>query len=328
MSETLTGTGFNIGASVLRDPKNVVFIVSGKDKKTLTEWFTSCGKLGLVAEHGYFFSGNAYDKMLLAKIESVYTGSAFNGVTARARKGFVAGPVSFSFGYFVLSASDVEEWYQNPESFHHEQDSVLWSEKLRPCAEALYIVLFETHSQLLGHVVESNANLDEVVALAKELQGTKIRPVWGTAQLFLHPRYMHGAATSPELGVYAYGAAQVKKSMESEFDEIQEHRAIQEHRECQSRSGPDEHEDLVDVLLRIQTDPNQEIGLTDDQIKAVLTDMFVAGTDTSAATLVWTMLQLIKNPSVMRLPFLVPVTEVFIDSLKMLLVDLFCMEFL
>ncbi|KAK1362120.1 hypothetical protein POM88_046594 [Heracleum sosnowskyi] len=48
-------------------------------------------------------------------------------------------------------------------------------------------------------------------------------------------------------------------------------RAIQEHRECQSRSGPDEHEDLVDVLLRIQTDPNQEIGLTDDQIKAVLT---------------------------------------------------------
>ncbi|KAL0450995.1 UNVERIFIED_CONTAM: hypothetical protein Slati_1655900 [Sesamum latifolium] len=50
--------------------------------------------------------------------------------------------------YFVLTASDVEEWYQNPESFHHEQDSVLWSERLRPCAEALYIVLFENHSQV------------------------------------------------------------------------------------------------------------------------------------------------------------------------------------
>ncbi|KAL0375363.1 UNVERIFIED_CONTAM: hypothetical protein Sradi_3452000 [Sesamum radiatum] len=57
--------------------------------------------------------------------------------------------------YFVLTASDVEEWYQNPESFHHEQDSVLWSERLRPCAEALYIVLFENHSQLLGPVVVS-----------------------------------------------------------------------------------------------------------------------------------------------------------------------------
>lgn len=57
--------------------------------------------------------------------------------------------------YFVLTASDLEEWYRNPEAFHHEQDSVLWSEKLRPCAEALYIVLFENHSQLLGPVVVS-----------------------------------------------------------------------------------------------------------------------------------------------------------------------------
>ncbi|KAK8677427.1 hypothetical protein V6N13_142965 [Hibiscus sabdariffa] len=61
---------------------------------------------------------------------------------------------------------------------------------------------------------ETNSNLDEVVALAKELQGDKIRPLWGTAQLFLHPRYMHGAATSSELGVYAFAAAQVKKAME------------------------------------------------------------------------------------------------------------------
>ncbi|KAF6151400.1 hypothetical protein GIB67_041908, partial [Kingdonia uniflora] len=61
---------------------------------------------------------------------------------------------------------------------------------------------------------ESNANLDEVVALAKDLQGKKIRPLWGTAQLFMHPRYMHGAATSSEVSVYAYAAAQVKKAME------------------------------------------------------------------------------------------------------------------
>ncbi|XP_021895242.1 xylose isomerase-like isoform X2 [Carica papaya] len=61
---------------------------------------------------------------------------------------------------------------------------------------------------------ETNKNLDEVVALAKELQGTNIHPLWGTAQLFLHPRYMHGGATSPEVAVYAYAAAQVKKAIE------------------------------------------------------------------------------------------------------------------
>lgn len=26
-------------------------------------------------------------------------------------------------------------------------------------------------------------------------QGTKIHPLWGTAQLFMHPRFMHGGAT-------------------------------------------------------------------------------------------------------------------------------------
>ncbi|KAF3450391.1 hypothetical protein FNV43_RR06471 [Rhamnella rubrinervis] len=57
--------------------------------------------------------------------------------------------------YFVLTPSDLEEWYQNPEAFHHEQDMVQWTEKLRPCAEALYIVLFENHSELLGPIVLS-----------------------------------------------------------------------------------------------------------------------------------------------------------------------------
>eukprot|EP00271_Cylindrocystis_brebissonii_P009764 TRINITY_DN249_c0_g1_i1.p1 TRINITY_DN249_c0_g1~~TRINITY_DN249_c0_g1_i1.p1 ORF type:complete len:489 (-),score=103.78 TRINITY_DN249_c0_g1_i1:1643-3109(-) len=62
---------------------------------------------------------------------------------------------------------------------------------------------------------ESNANLDKVVELVKKLQeGTNIHPLWGTAQLFKHPRYMHGAATSPDAAVFAYAAAQVKKAME------------------------------------------------------------------------------------------------------------------
>ncbi|VVB12741.1 unnamed protein product [Arabis nemorensis] len=36
--------------------------------------------------------------------------------------------------YFVLTASDLEECYQNPESFRHEQDMIQWTQKLRPCA--------------------------------------------------------------------------------------------------------------------------------------------------------------------------------------------------
>ncbi|GMI89133.1 trehalose phosphatase/synthase 11, TREHALOSE-6-PHOSPHATE SYNTHASE 11 [Hibiscus trionum] len=36
------------------DPKNIVFIVSGRDRGTLSKWFSSCEKLGIAAEHGYF----------------------------------------------------------------------------------------------------------------------------------------------------------------------------------------------------------------------------------------------------------------------------------
>ena len=62
---------------------------------------------------------------------------------------------------------------------------------------------------------ESNKNLDLIVALAKDLMKTSpTRMLWGTANLFSHPRYMHGAATSPEPKVFAHAAAQVKKAIE------------------------------------------------------------------------------------------------------------------
>jgi xylose isomerase len=62
---------------------------------------------------------------------------------------------------------------------------------------------------------QTNKNLDAVVRVVKdEQQRTGIRPLWGTACLFAHPRYAHGAATSCNVEVFAYAAAQVKKAME------------------------------------------------------------------------------------------------------------------
>jgi xylose isomerase len=62
---------------------------------------------------------------------------------------------------------------------------------------------------------ESHANLDQVVKVLKDEQSrTGIKLLWGTANLFSHPRYMHGAATSPNFDVFAFAAAQVKKALE------------------------------------------------------------------------------------------------------------------
>ncbi|MCF7959062.1 MAG: xylose isomerase [Phycisphaerae bacterium] len=64
-------------------------------------------------------------------------------------------------------------------------------------------------------LAESNANLDAVVKVLKEEQErTGVKLLWGTACLFANPRFMHGAATSCNADVFAFGGAQVAKAME------------------------------------------------------------------------------------------------------------------
>ncbi|QDT75783.1 xylose isomerase [Lacipirellula limnantheis] len=64
-------------------------------------------------------------------------------------------------------------------------------------------------------LAESHKNLDAIVKVFKEeQQRTGIKLLWGTANLFSNPRFMHGAATSPNAEVFAYAAGQVKKALE------------------------------------------------------------------------------------------------------------------
>ncbi|HOS92541.1 MAG TPA: xylose isomerase, partial [Armatimonadota bacterium] len=64
-------------------------------------------------------------------------------------------------------------------------------------------------------LAETNRNLDAVVEVMKEEQErTGVRLLWGTACLFSHPRFMHGASTSCNADAFAYAAAQVKKALE------------------------------------------------------------------------------------------------------------------
>lgn len=64
-------------------------------------------------------------------------------------------------------------------------------------------------------LAESNKNLDAVVrVIQEEMKRTGVRLLWGTANLFSNPRYMHGAATSSNADAFAYAAAQVKKALE------------------------------------------------------------------------------------------------------------------
>ncbi|KAJ0972126.1 hypothetical protein J5N97_020085 [Dioscorea zingiberensis] len=57
---------------------------------------------------------------------------------------------------------------------------------------------------------------------------------------------------------------------------------------------------ILSTLLQLQNDPSVLIPLTKESIKAILMDLFIAGTDTGTLVLEWGMAELMKNPKVRR----------------------------
>ena len=65
------------------------------------------------------------------------------------------------------------------------------------------------------NLAQTNKNLDAVVKVLKQEQKrTGVKLLWGTANLFSNPRYVHGAGTSCNADVFAFAGAQIKKALE------------------------------------------------------------------------------------------------------------------
>lgn len=63
---------------------------------------------------------------------------------------------------------------------------------------------------------ESEKRLWKLVEYAKQKQQeTGVQLLWGTANLFSHPRYMNGAATNPDFRIVCIAAAQVKNAIDA-----------------------------------------------------------------------------------------------------------------
>ncbi|KAL1538028.1 desmethyl-deoxy-podophyllotoxin synthase-like [Salvia divinorum] len=71
---------------------------------------------------------------------------------------------------------------------------------------------------------------------------------------------------------------------------------IEQQRAEASSDDDDKFEGFLDILLKYEKDGT----LTTDNIKAVLLDMFLGGTDTSSTTIEWAISELIRNPSELR----------------------------
>jgi xylose isomerase len=65
----------------------------------------------------------------------------------------------------------------------------------------------------LGEHVSNLKRLEE--KMAAKMAATKVKLLWGTANLFGHPRYASGAATNPDPEVFAFAATQVRAMIET-----------------------------------------------------------------------------------------------------------------
>ncbi|KAK2977952.1 hypothetical protein RJ640_014232 [Escallonia rubra] len=68
----------------------------------------------------------------------------------------------------------------------------------------------------------------------------------------------------------------------------------------EGKTDDKEEEDLIGILLRRQEDSGLELPITSHNVKAVIMDMFSAGTETSSITIEWAMVEIIRNPRVMK----------------------------
>ena len=65
-------------------------------------------------------------------------------------------------------------------------------------------------------MLKKQTTLQDFSELAKHKQEESgVKLLWGTANLFSHPRYMNGAATNPDFDVVAYAGSQVKAALDA-----------------------------------------------------------------------------------------------------------------
>ncbi|XP_061999457.1 desmethyl-deoxy-podophyllotoxin synthase-like [Rosa rugosa] len=83
-------------------------------------------------------------------------------------------------------------------------------------------------------------------------------------------------------------------------DIINYHKQVLQSQRAAGEDHQQKDQDLVDVLLQLQESGELQFQLTANHVKAIILDIYTAGSETSATTIEWTMAELMKNPRVME----------------------------
>ncbi|XP_054806342.1 phenylacetaldehyde oxime monooxygenase CYP71AN24-like [Prosopis cineraria] len=83
------------------------------------------------------------------------------------------------------------------------------------------------------------------------------------------------------------------KAIDGFFDQVTE-----DHKKVMKKD--DEEKDFVDILLQLKDSDMLEFEPTKDDLKAIITDMFLGGNDTTSTTLEWILSELRRHPKIMK----------------------------
>ncbi|KAF2312888.1 hypothetical protein GH714_040946 [Hevea brasiliensis] len=93
------------------------------------------------------------------------------------------------------------------------------------------------------------------------------------------------------------GVAAKMKKLHKRFDDFLTE-IVEEHKI--KSDGYEKHRDMLSTLISLKEDADGEgEKLTDTEIKALLLNMFTAGTDTSSSTVEWAIAELIRHPNIL-----------------------------
>ncbi|XP_014495543.1 3,9-dihydroxypterocarpan 6A-monooxygenase [Vigna radiata var. radiata] len=128
------------------------------------------------------------------------------------------------------------------------------------------------------------------------LDNVDAEDILGLVREFMHlgAKLSMGEVLGPlgKFDLFGYGKKLAR--VVGKFDRVLE-RILEEHEVENSERG-----DMMDILLRVHKDPNAEMRLKRNDIKAFFLDIFLAGTDTSSTASQWAMAEIMNNPGVLR----------------------------
>nr|XP_043637623.1 cytochrome P450 Tp4149-like [Erigeron canadensis] len=93
---------------------------------------------------------------------------------------------------------------------------------------------------------------------------------------------------------------EVSEELDEFFEAVIEEHLIQRRETNDSFCGSDEGKDLVNILLDVQVENAGGFIVDKESIKAVILDIFAAGTDTTSTNIEWAVSELVRHPRVMK----------------------------